>query len=1109
MTHQKEELWDQAFKQALHSKNAASKKPSPLGIKSADIPSIYKKIYNGAQMAERFPQAQNAAHLSCFFHCDEKGHILLNVQHPDSPLSLYEIVPIFTHMGLSIQQETSFVAALSDSQKVFWHLLFLKELLNPSTFKKTEILIEEALKAIFSQKTETDSFHQLILGAQLSWQECRLIRAYARYLKQIQARYSDDFITTTLLKYPSLTRALLDLFHNKLDPHRQDLENPEEDEKPLSKKITEVSTHLEERLFSYLFNLIRATLRTNFYQVEAHTKEAKNYLSLKFRCDFIEDLPSPKPFYEIFVYAPFVEGVHLRSGKIGRGGLRWSDRKEDYRDEILGLMQTQVIKNAIIVPVGAKGGFIFKDIPKGPTPQEAYDTFIKGLLDLTDNLVDGVVKLPLDVRRLDEDDPYLVVAADKGTATCSDAANAISKAYHFWLGDAFATGGKNGYDHKKMGITARGTWESVEHHFEKKGISLDKPFTVVGVGDMSGDVFGNGMLGSKNIRLLGAFDHRHIFLDPDPDTTTSYAERKRLFHLKRSSWKDYNPETLSKGGGIFDRTLRTIPLSKEIQNWLGLDVPRLTNHELIKALLRAPVDLLWFGGIGTFIKSQDESQFSIADRSNDLVRINGADLKAKVVGEGANLGLTQKGRVEFALQGGAINTDALDNSAGVTCSDHEVNIKILLDQRVAKKELPQQDRDTLMKDMTKEVAELVLSYNRTQNIAVGIVEDASQSLFEHHCSLIHFLHQGDFLDAQSSNLPNEEELQKRRNQRRGLTRPEIATLLAHSKINFKTHMHNASFITDPACHVLLKNYFPQTLVTQYSKALLKHPLKRQIITNQLGNNVLNALGPGFIADIYQLTKASYNNITKSLCLAAALLGVDFLNPTSCSQERYAPEVIRHTLISAWNKKREIKRLVIWFLRYANLSDAYDTLVKRYFKGFQTLDSFFSSQWLREHADPLITDETLLSEKKMLQALAPDMIQVSKASLKSLTHIAPIYYLLTQELGLLTLNEQMNQFPFTTYWQRRALDELKEQIFFIQQQFTLHVATQYPETKAEESVESWLKKAAPHLKDYQELLTKIHLFSPEDIAPFMVLSYELQRCYEKLVGTCLMTISFQK
>ncbi len=694
----------------------------------------------------------------------------------------------------------------------------------------------------------------------------------------------------------------------------------------------------EDRILRRFLALIRATVRTNYFQKDAGGAP-KPYLSFKFNPALVPGLPAPKPMFEVYVYSPRVEGVHLRGGKVARGGLRWSDRMEDFRTEVLGLMKAQMVKNTVIVPVGSKGGFVVK---QPPADREAfmkegiacYQTFLRGLLDLTDNLVAGKVVPPKDLVRHDADDPYLVVAADKGTATFSDIANGVSKEYGFWLDDAFASGGSVGYDHKKMGITARGAWESVKRHFRKLGVNTQTTdFTVVGIGDMSGDVFGNGMLLSRHIKLLGAFDHRHVFLDPNPDPEASFKERERLFNLPRSSWADYDAKLISKGGGIYPRSAKSVTLTPEVKKVLGVDADSLTPTDLIRALLKAPVDLLYNGGIGTYVKATNQTHTDVGDRANDAIRVNGGELRCKVVAEGGNLGLTQLGRIEYALSGGKINTDAIDNSAGVDCSDHEVNIKILLNSVVAEGRMSGEQRNKLLAEMTDEVGALVLRDNYFQTQSLSVRE---RMPLDPQTRFIKYLEKAGKLNREIEFLPSDEELASRKAAKIGLTSPERAVLLAYSKIMLYDELLASKVPNDPYISTALVRYFPAPLRERYREQMERHPLKREIIATHVTNEMINRVGSTYVYRMQEETGARTPDVVRAYLLTREIF--DFVSFWQALEalDNKVPDAVQSDMLI--DSERLMTRATLWFLRYQNLKDDIAKTVEHFASGVKAIAS---------------------------------------------------------------------------------------------------------------------------------------------------------------------------
>jgi glutamate dehydrogenase len=763
-----------------------------------------------------------------------------------APATLTAVLPLLQHLGVDVLDERPSEFRRPDGVRcwVYDFGLRLDAATRDAVARRGESAVENGFCAAFSAAwrgdAESDRFSALVLRAGLPWREVVVLRAYARYARQLGSTYGPQYTADTLLAHPPVARALLALFRARFDPGVADRDAAVEARLAEVRGLIDAVTGLDaDRILRGYLAMITATLRTNHYR-------GRPFLSLKLDPSAVPGMPAPRPRFEIFVYSPRVEGVHLRFGPVARGGLRWSDRPQDYRTEILGLVKAQAVKNAVIVPVGAKGGFVVRaDAPEPAEVERCYRTFVSGLLDVTDNLVDGVSVAPPDVVRHDGDDSYLVVAADKGTARFSDTANEVAASYGFWLGDAFASGGSVGYDHKAMGITARGAWESVKRHFRELGVDTQREeFTVVGIGDMSGDVFGNGMLLSRHIRLVAAFDHRHVFVDPTPDAAAGFAERERLFALPRSSWDDYDRSLISEGGGVWPRTAKSVPVGPQVRTALGIDdaVERLSPPELIAAILRAPADLLWNGGIGTYVKASGESHADAGDKANDAVRADGAELRVKVVGEGGNLGLTQRGRIEFARAGGRINTDAIDNSAGVDCSDHEVNIKILLDRLVAAGELGRADRDALLAEMTDEVGELVLADNRDQNAVLGIARAHAAPMVNVHARLVADLTARRGLDRALEVLPDDAGFAELEQAGRGLSSPELATLLAHTKLDLTARLLATELPDAPAFAARLPEYFPRPLRERFPDAVRGHPLRREIVTTQLVNELVDGAG---------------------------------------------------------------------------------------------------------------------------------------------------------------------------------------------------------------------------------------------------------------------------
>jgi glutamate dehydrogenase len=855
--------------------------------------------------------------------------------------SLSDVLPSLTNMGVVVDDEQPYDIVPRDVQRQWIKHFRLRLPEHAIATGSVGDLFEDAFLQVLRGRTEDDGFNRLVLFAGLSWREVMLLRVYSRYLRQIGTLYSQSYIADALAAHAGIARSLVELFVARLDPYLDGQGDTDRLVDQLEAALDDVTALDEDRILRSLVHLVLATLRTNWFQSadaaevapQAHRSEGairprtpdddepRSRIVLKLEPTRIPDAPLPRPLYEIFVYSPRVEAVHLRAGRVARGGIRWSDRREDFRTEVLGLMKAQRVKNVVIVPSGAKGGFVVKRPPAereslGAEVEACYREFMTGLLDVTDNLVDGEVVPPPRVVRYDGDDTYLVVAADKGTATFSDIANEIATARGFWLGDAFASGGSTGYDHKEMGITARGAWVSVARHFRDLDVDVQADeFTAVGIGDMSGDVFGNAMLCSPHIALVAAFDHRHVFVDPHPDPRGSFEERKRLYALPRSSWDDYDRSLLSTGGGVFPRTLKKILVNDEMRAALGLpeDVAHLTPNELISTILKAPVDLLFNGGIGTFVKSRGESHTEVADKANDAVRVNGVDLRCRVVGEGGNLGFTQRGRVEYALGGGLINTDAIDNSAGVDLSDHEVNLKILLDRAVQAGELTVGQRNDLLHAMSEEVATFVLRDNYRQTRALASARAQAVEMEDVHARVIRALELSGDLDRTVEALPSEEELADRHATGLGLTTPELAVLLAYAKIAVQDDVLASALPDDPDFLPVLREYFPLEVRDRYDRQIREHPLRREIVVTALVNGMVNRAGSTFAFRIAEETGATADEIVRAHEAARCVFRQSELWARIEQLDGVVPADAQTSMYL--ESRKMIERASRWFLRY--------------------------------------------------------------------------------------------------------------------------------------------------------------------------------------------------
>jgi len=967
--------------------------------------------------------------------------------HKGKPVMLSASLPMLESMGLDVLDERPYHLTLEGAETVWIHDfgLMSRSVDIDEELDALEAIFEDAFGRLFLGEVERDDFNRLVIAARLPAEEIVILRAYAKYMRQIGFPMSQRFIQATLADNPGVARMLIELFKLRFHPAvSSDDEAEAELTKAIRAALDQAPNLNEDRVLRQYLALIQATTRTNFWRTDTAGRR-RSFLSFKFDPAKIPGVPEPKPMFEIFVYSPRFEGVHLRGGRVARGGLRWSDRPEDFRTEILGLVKAQMVKNTVIVPVGSKGGFVLKRAPSPANSEaylkegvECYQDYLRGLLDLTDNRAQGKIVPPLQVRRRDGDDPYLVVAADKGTAKFSDYANAISQEYGFWLGDAFASGGSAGYDHKAMGITARGAWESVKRHFRTMGVNTQTTdFTVVGIGDLSGDVFGNGMMLSRHIKLVAAFDHRHIFLDPGPDPETSFKERERLFQLPRSSWADYNPELISTGGGVYPRAAKSIPISPEVKRALGIEAGELTPNEVVSAILKAPVDLLYNGGVGVYVKSGGEAHADAGDRANDAVRVNGGDLRCRVVAEGGNLGCTQLGRVEYALAGGRINTDAIDNSAGVSTSDHEVNIKILLGIVMAEGELTEKQRNALLTEMTGDVAALVLRDNYFQTQWLSTSGRMASHLLDPQHRFMRFLEREGRLKRAIEFLPTDEEIAERRSRQLSLTSPENAVLLAYSKIWLFDELLASKLPDDPWVETALERYFPQALRDRYSGYFLRHPLRREIIATHVTNSMLNRVGGTFVHYLTEITGSSPAEIVRAYLLTREVFGLSALwREIEALDNQVEDRVQAEMLIEA---DRLIVRATSWFLRSRRLSEEMAGVIAHFGQAVESLaaklpevlDEADRAQMeslaaqLRQSGVPESLALRVASLDPLFAAL--DIAEVAVARRQPVERVAGVYFDLATQLGLPELRAQIAALPGDQHWQGLArgamLDDL--------------------------------------------------------------------------------------
>jgi glutamate dehydrogenase len=1022
------------------------------------------------------------------------------------PVVLSDSLPMLEHMGVRVlgeQHANVETAEASVSLHDFELQVQGAGEIEPETLGR---LFEDAFARVFRGDVENDDFNRLVLRAGLSADEIAVLRAYAKYLKQTGFALSQATIEAALASHPRIARMLVSLFKLRFDPSAHDEQGEVAQVNAIEQALEKVANLSEDRVLRQLLALIQATLRTNFWRTGVgHSGAAgprRSFLSFKFNSAQVPGLPEPKPLYEIFVYSPRFEGIHLRGGKVARGGLRWSDRPEDFRTEVLGLVKAQMVKNTVIVPVGSKGGFVLKKPPPAADRDAfmkegiaCYQDYLRALLDLTDNLVGTAVVPPPQVVRLDGDDPYLVVAADKGTATFSDYANAISKEYGHWLGDAFASGGSAGYDHKGMGITARGAWESVKRFFREKGFNTQTtPFTVVGVGDMSGDVFGNGMLLSKHIRLVAAFDHRHVFIDPNPDATTSYAERERLFRLPRSSWADYDTKLISDGGGVWTRSEKSIPISPQVREALGIDSQRLAPTELLSAILKAPVDLLYNGGIGTYIKASSEAHADVGDRANDALRINGLDLRCNVVAEGGNLGCTQRGRVEAALAGVSINTDAIDNSAGVDTSDHEVNIKILLGLAISDGEMTEKQRNTLLAQMTDDVAALVLRDNYFQTQALSVGARLGPASIDQEARFLRFLEKSGRLNRTIEFLPTEDEIAERKARGIGLTNPERAVLFAYCKMWLFDEIMHSNLPEDAWIGTALARYFPTLLREKFGAYIPRHPLRREIVATHVLNSMVNRVGSTFVHRLSELTGARPAQVVRAYLAAREALGdVSVWQQVEALDNKVADAVQSEMLIEeGWLTARA----TTWFLRSRRLAEPMEQTFQRFIPAVQALRerlepaaaaSPMASAWLAAGVPPPLAHR-VASADGLVAAL--DVAEVAEAVRRGFDEVSEVHVGVGARLGVSGLRQQIDGLPSDSYWQGLAKAALGDDLAGLQRAIAQDVLGGGVGRPAD-LLAAWETSNAAALERAQRLLSELGDAKGADLAMLSVALRELR------------------
>ncbi len=1049
-----------------------------------------------------------------FYRPQEEGSesdvVKLKLYHRHEPIHLSDVLPMLENFGLRVIDESPYKVTSEDGA-VNWVMDFSMLHKRSSDFdmEKAQALFQDGFANVWDTKLEDDAFNRLILGASITGRMVTIVRAYAKYMRQIGSSFSIDYIANTMASYPDIAKSLISLFDLIFNPKiKRNQKKIDNTEKAILASLDAVSNLDDDRIIRRYLDLIKATLRTNFYQKD-NEGNAKPYISFKLLPEIIPDMPLPMPKFEIFVYSPRIEGVHLRGGKVARGGLRWSDRMEDFRTEILGLVKAQQVKNTVIVPVGAKGGFVCKRMPENADRaaiqeegQACYKTFIRSLLDITDNIVDGKVVYPESVVRLDEDDPYLVVAADKGTATFSDIANGISDEFNFWLGDAFASGGSVGYDHKKMGITARGAWESVKRHFREIGIDCQTtPFTCVAVGDMAGDVFGNGMLLSEYTRLVSAFNHLHIFFDPDPDPKTTYKERLRLFEDPSLSWDDYNRKLISKGGGIFKRSEKSIKLSPEMKKCLGTKQATMTPNELVHNILKMPVDLIWNGGIGTYIKSSSESHAEVGDRANDSLRVNGNEVRAKIVGEGGNLGVTQLGRIEYAAHGGRVNTDFIDNVGGVDCSDNEVNIKILLNNLVSNGDLTVKQRNNLLYDMTDDVSTIVLEdcYRQTQSISITELGGVKQ--IKEQLRFIHGLEREGALNRELEFIPSDDEISERVVTGKGLTRPELSVLIAYGKMVLKEQFNIPEITQNPYYNQHLELAFPGVLRSKFSAQMQEHPLRGEIIATKLANEIVNDMGLNFVYRIKEETGAEVAEIVQAF---SVVKGVFQMSDLWCAVENLDNVIDANVQLEVLDDmRRALRRTCRWFIRHGEKDLAIDKAIAKYRKAFEVvsanLHNFLVNEEVQEvekRTQELIDNHVSESEAKRIASLSNlfsclDLAQVAEEESCDVELVARIYYQLGNKFELHWFLQQINNQSVANHWQALARASYREELDWQQRALAIVILNSSSKKQsADEILDAWTQANKPKLARWHHMMSEFKTSDNHEFAKFSVALREL-------------------
>jgi glutamate dehydrogenase len=1096
-----EALGNERFRQFAAAFPAGYREEFPARAAVADV-ALMAALSDAAPLGMRLYRPLDAAPGTLRFQIVQRGQ----------PVALSDALPMLEHMGLRVLDEHPHRIVPAGLPAMSMHDFGIQAAL-PGVDMDVDALhevFEDAFARVFRGEVEDDDFNRLVIAAHLPAREIVILRAYAKYMRQTGFPLSQAFIEATLAAHAPVARLLVDLFKARFDPEGGAGAGSRAAElaRATEAALDNVENLSEDRVLRQFLALVDATLRTNFWRRDAKG-QPRTFLSFKFDPAKVPGLPEPKPMFEIFVYSTRFEGVHLRGGRVARGGLRWSDRPEDFRTEVLGLVKAQMVKNTVIVPVGSKGGFVLKKAPP-MSDREAYvkegvacyQDYLRGLLDITDNRDGDSIAPPPQVKRHDADDPYLVVAADKGTATFSDYANGISAEYGFWLDDAFASGGSAGYDHKAMGITARGAWESVKRHFREMGVDTQTTdFTVAGIGDMSGDVFGNGMLLSKHIRLVAAFDHRHILIDPTPDAAASYAERTRLFRLPRSTWGDYDTKLVSPGGGVYPRSAKSIAITPEAKAALAIAADALTPTELVNAILKAPVDLIYNGGIGTYVKASSETHAQVGDRANDALRVDGRELRCKVFAEGGNLGCTQLGRIEYAQAGGRIYTDAIDNSAGVDTSDHEVNIKILLGLAVADGELTHKQRNQLLAEMTDDVAALVLRDNYFQTQVLSVTNRIAPQLLDAQARFMRYLEKGGRLNRAIEFLPSDEELEARRQAGKGLTPPEHAVLLAYSKIWLHDALVQSPLTDDPWVATALLRYFPAALQQQYATYMLRHPLKREIIATHVLNSMVNRVGSTFAHRLMETTGAKAHEVVRAYLLAREIFGLVPMWQAVEALDNKVPDAVQSRMLI--DTSAQLERASTWFLRSRRLGDDMASTIAHFRPNVEALSASLPKLLdpaERARVDGRVADlvgvgvpADLATHVVTFDTLnaALDIAEIAASGERGVDAVAAIYFDVSNRLGFAWLRQKIAELPGEAHWQTLARNAMDDDVGSLARSVTAQIAALDSGGSARDLVASWQDGNRRPLARVAQIVAELRAEPSPDAAMLSVVLRELR------------------